>query len=317
MLQVIPEISWTHPPTANIADYRRELHHNPQGPAHYHPTPPLASLPHSTSRSTTRPTLEIPVSTPTSSTRRLPIHSGPTNRNSVSSSSSDLSSNRRTSNTSPSVSPVHPPRGSTSREKLTEDCRRVKAEAPPTPNLSSGLPSPYAPHSGQAQHPARYGSYSYQQPQPYHPTGHPYPPIPPTTSAPVYRAESLPYAGYPMPPDTPGYPGPHGQPLYIDNFQPADNERRSKKRRGNLPKWQTDLMRSWYNAHVNNPYPTDEEKHMIMQETGLTIEQVSNLHYSVGQVLDTYHDHRSPTGLSIADDGTGLKSPDKLRRSQT
>lgn len=56
---------------------------------------------------------------------------------------------------------------------------------------------------------------------------------------------------------------------------------------------------------------------MIMQETGLTIEQVSNLHYSVGQVLDTYHDHRSPTGLSIADDGTGLKSPDKLRRSQT
>ncbi|KAG7007744.1 homeobox protein meis3 [Physcia stellaris] len=79
-----------------------------------------------------------------------------------------------------------------------------------------------------------------------------------------------------MAPDAPGYPGPHGQPLYIDNFQPADNERRSKKRRGNLPKWQTDLMRSWYNAHVHNPYPTDEEKHVIMQETGLTIEQVAN-----------------------------------------
>lgn len=120
-----------------------------------------------------------------------------------------------------------------------------------------------------------------------------------------------------MPSDAPEYPGPHGQPLYIDNFQPADNERRSKKRRGNLPKWQTDLMRSWYNAHVNNPYPTDEEKHMIMQETGLTIEQVSDPVHSVGQAVNTYHDNRSPTGLSIADDGTGLRSQDKLRPSRT
>lgn len=76
-------------------------------------------------------------------------------------------------------------------------------------------------------------------------------------------------------------------------------------------------MRSWYNAHVNNPYPTDEEKHVIMQETGLTIEQVSNFRYSVGQVLDTYHDHRSPTGLSTADEGTGLRLQDKLRPSRT
>lgn len=56
---------------------------------------------------------------------------------------------------------------------------------------------------------------------------------------------------------------------------------------------------------------------MIMQETGLTIEQVSNLRYSVGQVRDTYHDHRSPTGSSIADEGTGLRLQDKLRPSRT
>ena len=71
------------------------------------------------------------------------------------------------------------------------------------------------------------------------------------------------------------YPAPNGPPIYIDNFQPPDGERRNKKRRGNLPKWQTDFMRSWYNDHLGNPYPTDEEKHMIMRETGLTLEQVS------------------------------------------
>ena len=36
-------------------------------------------------------------------------------------------------------------------------------------------------------------------------------------------------------------------------------------------------MRSWYNDHLGNPYPTDEEKHMIMRETGLTLEQVSEV----------------------------------------
>ena len=80
----------------------------------------------------------------------------------------------------------------------------------------------------------------------------------------------------------PGYADPHGQQLYIDNFQPADGERKSKKRRGNLPKWQTDFMRNWYNGHVNNPYPNDEEKHMIVRETGLTMEQVSYVSFLLG-----------------------------------
>ncbi|CAF9928469.1 MAG: hypothetical protein HETSPECPRED_006851 [Heterodermia speciosa] len=268
--EVIPEISWTHPPSANIADYRRELHHNPQGPAHYHPTPTLVSPPATTSRSGTRPTLDVHEATPTGSTRRLPIHSGPIKRNSGSSSSSDLSSNRKTSNTSPSVSPVHPPHDSGSRQKVLERPRPVEAETAPTSRLSPGMPSPYGPCPSHTQQPARYCAYGYEQPQPYQPGGLKYPPpMPATTSASGYP-------GYSMPPNVPGYLGAHGQPLYIDNFQPPEGERRTKKRRGNLPKWQTDFMRAWYNNHFKNPYPTEEEKHMIMQETGLTIEQVAN-----------------------------------------
>ena len=222
----------------------------------------------------TRPTLEIPAPTPVSSTRRLPIHSGPTNRNSGSSSSSDYSSNRRTTNTSPSVSPVNPTHSSASRRTPPGESRQVKIEAPLTPGLPSTLPVPYAPRSSQAQTSSQYNSYGYGQQQPYHSTGSAYPPsLPATPSGPAFKVEAQPYGGY----SVPSYPAPNGPPIYIDNFQPPDGERRNKKRRGNLPKWQTDFMRSWYNDHLNNPYPTDEEKHMIMRETGLTLEQVSEI----------------------------------------
>ena len=278
-MQVIPEIGWTHPPGANVADYRRELYHNPSGPTRYHSAVPLASPSISSSRSITRPTLEIPASTPIVSTRRLPIHSGPTNRNSGSSSSSDFSSNRRTTNTSPSISPA---RGTNVKGLPSERTREVKLEAPSTAGTLSALPSQYAPYSGQAQHPVRYGTYGYEQPQAYRVASPAYANSMPTTpSAPVFKVAAPSYGGYPAPPlDMPGYPGPNGQPLYIDNFQPPDGERRSKKRRGNLPKWQTDFMRAWYNDHVDNPYPNDEEKHMIVRETGLTLEQVSHIFHS-------------------------------------
>ncbi|KAK9451679.1 homeobox KN domain-containing protein [Limtongia smithiae] len=49
-----------------------------------------------------------------------------------------------------------------------------------------------------------------------------------------------------------------------------------KKRRGNLPKHVTDILRSWLNGHVHHPYPTEEEKGMLMRRTGLTMNQISN-----------------------------------------
>lgn len=47
-----------------------------------------------------------------------------------------------------------------------------------------------------------------------------------------------------------------------------------KRRRGNLPKQVTDLLRSWLNEHLQHPYPTEDEKQMLMSQTGLTIHQV-------------------------------------------
>lgn len=47
----------------------------------------------------------------------------------------------------------------------------------------------------------------------------------------------------------------------------GDNKQR--KRRGNLPKETTDKLRAWFVAHLNHPYPTEDEKQELMRQTGL------------------------------------------------
>jgi hypothetical protein len=46
-----------------------------------------------------------------------------------------------------------------------------------------------------------------------------------------------------------------------------------RKRRGNLPRETTDKLRTWFRAHLNHPYPTEEEKHILMRETRLQMSQ--------------------------------------------
>lgn len=48
------------------------------------------------------------------------------------------------------------------------------------------------------------------------------------------------------------------------------------RRRGNLPKDVTNILRSWLSSHLGNPYPTEEDKHRLVDQTGLSLIQVSN-----------------------------------------
>lgn len=57
---------------------------------------------------------------------------------------------------------------------------------------------------------------------------------------------------------------------------------REKKRRGNLPKPVTDMLRAWLWEHLDHPYPTEEDKQIFMSRTGLTISQVSLFLYFSG-----------------------------------
>ncbi|KAI8328332.1 homeobox KN domain-containing protein, partial [Chlamydoabsidia padenii] len=49
-----------------------------------------------------------------------------------------------------------------------------------------------------------------------------------------------------------------------------------RKRRGNLPKTITCLLKEWLVLHADHPYPSDDEKSHLQRETNLTINQISN-----------------------------------------
>ncbi|QRV92609.1 homeobox KN domain protein [Ceratobasidium sp. AG-Ba] len=49
-----------------------------------------------------------------------------------------------------------------------------------------------------------------------------------------------------------------------------------QRRRGKLPKHVTETLRTWLLSHADHPYPTEEEKKMLCNVTGLTLSQVSN-----------------------------------------
>ncbi|EXJ95459.1 hypothetical protein A1O1_00581 [Capronia coronata CBS 617.96] len=55
-----------------------------------------------------------------------------------------------------------------------------------------------------------------------------------------------------------------------------DTETRNRRRRGNLPRQITDILRAWFHEHLDHPYPTEEDKQAFMARTGLTIAQISN-----------------------------------------
>lgn len=48
-----------------------------------------------------------------------------------------------------------------------------------------------------------------------------------------------------------------------------------RRRRGNLPKQVTEILRGWFQDHLDHPYPTDEDKQNLMAKTQLNMSQVT------------------------------------------
>lgn len=49
----------------------------------------------------------------------------------------------------------------------------------------------------------------------------------------------------------------------------------TRRRRGNLPKHITDILKAWFQEHLDHPYPTEEDKRCLQSKTLLSIQQVS------------------------------------------
>lgn len=87
--------------------------------------------------------------------------------------------------------------------------------------------------------------------------------------------------GYPYPPMAYQSDPEHASPQALShgpqsNFgilgDPIDSK--NKRRRGNLPKPTTEILKKWFHEHLDHPYPSEEDKQMFMTRTNLTISQV-------------------------------------------
>eukprot|EP00026_Physarum_polycephalum_P008515 Phypoly_transcript_08603.p1 GENE.Phypoly_transcript_08603~~Phypoly_transcript_08603.p1 ORF type:complete len:338 (+),score=101.50 Phypoly_transcript_08603:448-1461(+) len=69
--------------------------------------------------------------------------------------------------------------------------------------------------------------------------------------------------------------GNFSRPINVDDFTRSHTEDH-KKRRGNLPKTATNLLKKWLMEHLYHPYPTEDEKGILSHQTSLSMNQISN-----------------------------------------
>lgn len=109
-------------------------------------------------------------------------------------------------------------------------------------------------------------------------------------------------------------PGQYRQPYmqgHMDGMESGDARTAGKRKRGNLPKHVTDILRQWFDEHENHPYPTEEEKQMLLMKTGLAMSQVISLPLQFSLLLTTL---RLATGLSMReDDGRQIQAAGEIR----
>ncbi|XP_028754008.1 homeobox protein knotted-1-like 13 isoform X2 [Neltuma alba] len=69
-----------------------------------------------------------------------------------------------------------------------------------------------------------------------------------------------------------------------------------KRRAGKLPGDTTSLLKSWWQSHSKWPYPTEEDKARLVQETGLQLKQINN--WFINQRKRNWHTNPSSSTSS-------------------
>ncbi|KAK8706698.1 hypothetical protein V6N13_057776 [Hibiscus sabdariffa] len=69
-----------------------------------------------------------------------------------------------------------------------------------------------------------------------------------------------------------------------------------KRRAGKLPGDTTSVLKAWWQAHSKWPYPTEEDKARLVQETGLQLKQINN--WFINQRKRNWHSNPSTSTVS-------------------
>ncbi|KAF4794793.1 Homeobox protein PKNOX2 [Turdus rufiventris] len=95
-------------------------------------------------------------------------------------------------------------------------------------------------------------------------------------------------------------------------------DKKSKNKRGVLPKHATNIMRSWLFQHLMHPYPTEDEKRQIAAQTNLTLLQVNNWFINARRrilqpMLDASNPDPAPKAKKIKSQHRPTQSMDNLQ----
>ncbi|CAI9550091.1 unnamed protein product [Staurois parvus] len=85
-----------------------------------------------------------------------------------------------------------------------------------------------------------------------------------------------------------------------------DRDKKRNKKRGIFPKVATNIMRAWLFQHLSHPYPSEEQKKQLAQDTGLTILQVNNWFINARRrIVQPMIDQSNRTGIVVVTVGQG------------
>ncbi|XP_076315725.1 homeobox protein Meis1-like isoform X1 [Tachypleus tridentatus] len=89
-----------------------------------------------------------------------------------------------------------------------------------------------------------------------------------------------------------------------------EREKKRQKKRGIFPKVATNIMRAWLFQHLSHPYPSEDQKKQLAQDTGLTILQVNNWFINARRrIVQPMIDHSNRAGGTISTPSSAY-SPD-------
>lgn len=255
-------------------------------PYPYRYTPPTSSRP-----SPTNPTFTDRFAGPTRrDDYQLPLHAGPPGDRAPPNLTASGWADRRplstasqssaygpyhssSQHTSPYSAPSGPPSGSSHR---SEDYHSALPPPPPPQHARESMHEPhsYPPTRDYPYEDSRYDSPRWDE--------HPRPPYSsytaPSPSAPRDNPSRTfdPHSSASAPPGHHGYPAGDGYSSHYSNLPPIhyDRDEPPRKRRGNLPRWITDLLKAWFLEHIAHPYPSEQEKNELCMQTGCSMTQV-------------------------------------------
>lgn len=83
---------------------------------------------------------------------------------------------------------------------------------------------------------------------------------------------------------------------YRSRIEDIREEILRKRRAGKLPGDTTTVLKTWWQAHSKWPYPTEDEKSRLVQETGLQLKQINN--WFINQRKRNWHSNPSSSTAS-------------------